>query len=61
MKNQPMTLQIPVDLHARAKAAAEADDRSLASLIRLALREYLGRREDPLLNAPPVGSDEESW
>lgn len=38
---QPMYVRLPKDLHAAVKARAEADERTMAQTIRLALRIYL--------------------
>jgi hypothetical protein len=43
----PVNVRLPADLHAAATDRARADDRSLASLIRCALRFYLAQTEPP--------------
>ena len=37
----PLLVRMPPDLHAAVKAAAEAEDRSMASVVRQALRQYV--------------------
>lgn len=41
VRDQPVNVRLPDDLHAAVIARAEADDRSLAATIRVALRYYL--------------------
>jgi hypothetical protein len=36
-----LVVRLPVDLHAAIKERAEAEDRSMAAVIRLALRQYV--------------------
>lgn len=47
----PLTVRIPIDLKRRATRHASAVDRPLASLIRVALADYLDRAESRK-NAP---------
>lgn len=43
-KDHPLTLRLPADLHDALVKRAEEEDRTVASLIRLAARRYLDRR-----------------
>lgn len=45
-KTRELTVRMPRELHERAVAAAEADDRTLASLIRQACRWYVRTEPD---------------
>lgn len=36
-----MVVRLPIDLHEKAKARAEVEDRSMSQLVRVALRHYL--------------------
>ena len=40
-----VTVPLPEDLYTEAKTLAAEEERALVSLIRLALKEYLGRRD----------------
>lgn len=42
---QPTYVRLPVELHAEVKRRAEADERTMAQTIRLALRYYLSNTE----------------
>ena len=46
---QPTVIRLPRDLHEAATARAAQDDRSLAQLVRVALREYLATDPVPTL------------
>ena len=56
----PITIKIPQTLKSLAENRAEEEDRSLASLFRVAVKEYRNKDEDKKLkdeiNAHPVGS-----
>lgn len=41
MPLQPTMVRLPVDLHEAVKARAERDDRTMASTIRRAVKQYL--------------------
>ena len=40
-----ITLRIPRDLHSRVTALAAREERTIAAVIRLAVREYLDRKK----------------
>jgi predicted HicB family RNase H-like nuclease len=39
-----LSVRLPAELHKAAKRQAEAEDRSMNQLIRVALRHYLGKK-----------------
>lgn len=43
--DQVMNVRVPKDLYEKLKEVADAEDRTLHSLIRIALREYLAKVE----------------
>lgn len=44
--NQVLVVRLPVDMHAEVKALAESDERTMAWVVRRALKEYLAARRD---------------